>query len=648
MPQSLSRIWRRAASMAARVHLDRWWPFGVLVVLLVIWMSPIIDLIGGWWLSHTVRNDLLRALAVVEAWREGLWDARWFSGFDHGYGYPFLSYYAPLFHWLSGLWLLVLPLPTVAVRLNLFAWLVLGTAGMYLAGDRVWGFLSNGRAAAFRPGLICAIGWLMAPYPMCNVFVRGTLPEFASSQTVPWIVWAAFGILLRSGGWTRRDTRELLLLVLIVSAGILAHNSFGLCVFATAVVIAPFLLLLRLIGPRGSHELRSVVVRYGLWALAMGAILLGTLFYWLPILRELEYVAIEKMRTFHLYSDHYLYPSNYLNVDYWDFGNSLPGPGDTMAFHLGFVSVLALASAFAAFAVLAARYYDMLARARASLSASPLAASVAVVVSKSRRSRRLLFGTVLLLSATAIGVLMTSPLSGFLWDRVPLLHFVQFPWRLLSLPSVGIALLLPAALVAIHPSRKPAAMAATAVVLAVCFAVSHHCYARIQRTIALGKDLDPRNWEQSAIRTADIDEYGPIWRAPDRAPQWPRGTLLVEEPLEVRDLDFRGTSLRASINNGSDRPQSAVFTCNYFPGWQGRIEPGGNFVTLSPEPTNGLIRIEGIPAGESNLHIWFGDTPIRRTSKIISGTVWLLWIGAWIVLAATGISRRTGSSARQT
>ena len=589
------------------------WPAAVLAALSVLWMRPILALSGGWWDSHTLWADPLRALGVVEAWRCGLWDARWFPGFDYGYGYPFLSYYAPLFHWMSGLWVLLLSSPTVAVRANVFVWLVFGTAGMYLAGERVWGYLSSGRAAPFRCGLICAIGWLMSPYLMCEVFVRGSLPEFASSQTIPWIVWAAFGVLGRPGGWRRRDSVEVLLLTLFIAAGVLAHNFFGLCVVGVAVLMAPLVLLVRACGDCRQDVCStsgSVIVRLVGWAIGIGWALAATVFYWLPAMRESGFVRVNVLREMsYTYFNHYLYPSNLLRVGYWNFGVSLRGPQDEMPLHLGFVSVMAVASVLVAIAVLA--------------------------VSRQRRDARLAAGIGALVLATAVGILLTTSLSGFLWDRSSLLQFAQFPWRLLTIPTVGVCLLLPAAVVAIRPARHRLAWIVTAAILAIGFVASHYQYARIKAKLPPTEDLDPRNWERRQILTADLDEYGPIWREKDRPPKWPRGVPLGNDQIEIMSCDSRGVALEASVRNKSNRPQPLVVTWNYFPGWQGRIEPGDRPLTLLPGPTTGLILIENLPPGDSRIRVWFGDTPLRRRCKVVSGVAWLVWLGSWIVAAAT-------------
>jgi len=603
-----------------------WWPMAVLAVMLVIWFSPILRLAGGWWWSHTRLDDPFRGLGVVEAWRCGLLDARWFPTFDYRYGYPFLSFYAPLFHWMSGAWILLLSSACVAVRVNLFCWLVFGTVGMYLAGERVWGFLTHGKAATFYPGLICAVGWLMSPYPMCNVLVRGALPEFASSQTLPWILWAAFGLLGREGRWSRRDSGEWLLLVLFVSTGILTHNFLGLCVLGIAVAVAPLVLVLKRFGRRETPGEESfTAIRAGGWALALGVALTATIFYWLPAMSESRWVHLDSMKGLgYEHSAHYLYLSNLLQFYYWEFGISIKGGGDPMPLHLGFAGLVAFGSAFYAMALLC-------------------------TMGKKARRDRLLAGIVGLTLATILGILLSTPLSAFLWDHFPPLQFAQFPWRTLSIPTVGVCLMLPATLIAakpVHHHRE--AVTGALILLVVYFAASHHFYGDIYDRLPFDQDFERKNWDRRQILTADLDEYGPIWRDRFRLPKWPAGVPLANDQLEILRCNNRWTALTASVRNKSDQPQPLVIALNYYPAWQGRLEPGGQPLALSPDAATGFIAINGVPPGDSTIHVWFGNTPVRRTCKLVSLVAWLLWGAGWIALAGPGLRKRqSGASAER-
>lgn len=602
-----------------RALIARLWPLPILAVMLALWFSPIIKLSGGWWRGHSFWADALRGLGVAEAWRWGLWDARWFQGFDWGYGYPFLSYYAPLFHWMSGFWILLIPSASVAVRVNMLCWLVFGTAGMYLTGERLWSYFTRGQAAAFRPGLLCTMAWLMSPYPMCNVFVRSALPEFASCQAMPWVLWAGFGILGRTGTWTRRDRAELLLMVLFIAVGLMSHNFFGMCLFGAAAAMIPLVLPLRRLIYDRSNEVKSTMwLRVGAWTVGLAWSLAATVFYWLPALREGDFVRIQALKGGgYSYALHYLYPRNYLKVLYWDFGWSVPGPNDGMPLHLGLVSFVAVAGTLAAFVILATL--------------------------KRRRDHGLVAGIGALALGTLAGVFLTTPLSRFLWGHISLLQFAQFPWRLLNVPTVGVCLLVPAALVAANPARRGLGVAVAVGVLALCFGASHHFYVRIKGSIPFPVNYKPPNWERMQIITVAwaVDEYGPIWRDRDRKPQWPRGGLLPNKDLEVVRSQNRRVALYATIKNRSTQRQPLIVAWNYFPAWKARVEPENVPLTVLPDPDTGFIRIEDVPVGVSKIHLWFGNTPLRLRCKIVAGTAWLIWLAAWIAPAvATLRSRR--------
>lgn len=103
--------------------------------------------------------------------------------------------------------------------------------------------------------------------------------------------------------------------------------------------------------------------------------------------------------------------------------------------------------------------------------------------------------------------------------------------------------------------------------------------------------------------------------------------------------------MRASVSNNSGQPQPLVIAWNYFPGWKGRFKHSDKPLTILPQPGTGLIRVEAIPPGHSEICVWFGNTPLRRTCKTISATAWLLWVVAWIGLAAMAYrnARKTAS-----
>src|SRR5678815_2263424 len=90
-----------------------------------LWVEPLIRA-NGIWESHDIGFDIERGVGVIDAWRVGIWDARWFPVFDWGYGYPFLSFYAPLYHWITAIVLKLSGSIATAAWLGPAMWLIVG------------------------------------------------------------------------------------------------------------------------------------------------------------------------------------------------------------------------------------------------------------------------------------------------------------------------------------------------------------------------------------------------------------------------------------------------------------------------------------------------------------------------------------------
>jgi hypothetical protein len=590
--------------------LGRAWPLAVLAPMALVWLSP---MMRGWWSSHTMWYDPLRALGVVDAWRGGLLDARWFPRFDYGYGYPFLSFYAPLFHWLSGAWLLILGSATRAVRVNYACWLVFGTAGAYRVGEAFWRYVTRGAATALRPGLWCAIGWLASPYLLCDAYVRGDGAEFAAIQTLPWTVWAGLRVLAPRTAWNHSDSRAMLAGVAITTAGILAHNFLGMVVVGIAVMMVPFVLVLRSAESettrRAGFGRRSAVWLGGVvWALGL------TAFFWLPALLEMKFTHISKLREGYFnYANHFLEWSNLVHIRFWGFGASVPGPADEMPLHLGWVSLAALGSAV----------LGLVGSARGR-----------------RRDRAVLTATAALVLTSLLFVVLTTSLTAWLWSRLPLLQFAQFPWRLFGPATLGIVLLLPAGLVAARPRPHAAVVGLGLVAAAAVFFVSARDYIQVRGTLTEDAESVAARWRHDRILTVESDEYGPMWRTSNRLVWMPAGTVLAGKSLGAEAVGSNGISWSLVVDNRAQVEQALVVALNYFPGWQARRRPSGASLTLSPEPGTGFIRIGGIPPGHSEIELRLGDTPVRRAAKLFSIAAALAWLLAWISLLVRGRRER--------
>jgi hypothetical protein len=151
------------------------------------------------------------------------------------------------------------------------------------------------------------------------------------------------------------------------------------------------------------------LIRAGL--LPLGALLLGlgmVAIFFMPAVIEYQFV-----RTDQWLGNYYNYTNHFVNVfqlfdPRWGFGISVAGPNDGMSFQLGVVPVL-----LAIFSIIA-------------------------MIKNPNHTRRywLFFGALVLIVA---GLMLGPSLS--IWKILPILSFIQFPWRLLAFTTVGLAVL---------------------------------------------------------------------------------------------------------------------------------------------------------------------------------------------------------------
>jgi hypothetical protein len=231
---------------------------------------------------------------------------------------------------------------------------------------------------------------------------------------------------------------------------------------------------------------------------------------------------------------------------------------------------------------------------------------------------------------------MTLPVSAPLWARLPLLAFLQFPWRFLGPASLGLALLAGAGAARLPgPDRLwvPLLLAALATLsLTWLFPpcsppqppLTPPNLIRIEgQTGGLGTttagDYLPRAVEERPAPDALLAEYdaaAPDYVIPRLDPAaLPPDARVVEEEYGLTD---------ARVVLETEAPFRARFRWYYFPGWQARID--GVPVAAGPLGPHGLLAVD-VPSGRHTLEVAFGDTPLRRTVTTLSTVTLLALVG---------------------
>ncbi len=551
---------------------------------------------------------LYRLVELDNLFQHGVLFSRWAPDLVYGLGLPLFNFYAPLSYYLTEVFHL-LSLSLVSALKAAFCLAILGSgASTYLYVRDVFGE---------TPAIVAAVAYMYAPYQLYDSFFRGILPEVLVLALFPLVMWS-FRRLVTLG-----DRRYIVIGALGLAALPLTHTTSTLILVPLLVTYVVVLLFLK-------RERR--LTRGGAVAAALALGLALSAFFTLPAILERQWIQIERG----------LIPPN---LDYHHHFLSLaevlspPQPTDTGRMNpavprsLGLVQII---PAIAAISGLRKKGY-------------------------SQRTHILFFALVLVAS-----VAMMLPQSVALWDRLPPLAYLQFPFRWLGPASFAVAVLAGASVSALSHSgslTSPRFLVSAALLTLLVLAALPMLYPGYQHSLpanpSLAEMMDMER-QMGAVGTTATGEYLPIWVKwipPDSLLEpmyraglplkrldtstWPEGSTVLEEKY---------TPIAGQLTVQPTKMLRVFFDIHYFPGWRAYID--GEEVPI--EPTQGQGRISFIvPAGEHVIRLQFEELPLRMAADAIS-VISLLVLLAIVVypvrrepLSAKEPPPRHGLSARQ-
>jgi hypothetical protein len=560
-----------------------------------------------------------KAIVLEHVIRDGHFFGRWMPQMAHGYGFPHFNYYAPLASYvLIGLHNLGLIYP-VAFHLFLFLCVWLAGVGTYWF-VREWcprrsaSGVREGEAA----GLAAAVVYMTAPYLAFDIMIRGALAETFALVWPPLILFTLHRALNRKLGLVSGDLKlgfwDLdfgiwdFLAALAFAALLYSHNTTAL---AAAPLAAGYVALLAFLHRDGRKLIHGGAI------LALGLALSAR--FWLPALAERNLIQSDRL----LVPPIFTYYTNFLTLRELlappivvdpQLVNPSPAKG------LGLPAVIL---ALAGFAALAHRRWQM-----ADSDNAPPAVG-------NRPSPFILLPSSFFLLSLLAYSLLTLPFTRPVWDRVPLIPFIQFPWRLLG-PGALCAAVLAGAGVHWIPKRQWLLAAAIALVASLghlSWWYPRYCEPFTEITLARTVQYER---DTGTIGTTAKGEFLPVTvrRFPDdetlsdalirgEQPQYLTG-LPTDSQLQITNsdpLDYRATITTATEFR-------ITFNQFYFPGWRATLD--GKPATLQLTPETGLMTVL-VPAGAHTLHFHFGETPLRAASNGVSlvALLGLVAYGIW-------------------
>ncbi|HEX2120913.1 MAG TPA: hypothetical protein VHL59_04655, partial [Thermoanaerobaculia bacterium] len=544
----------------------RWWSadvrYALLVAILILPAAvPYVSSLQP--AGHDALQYLPRVTEFHENIRHGILLPRWAPNLSGGQGQPLFLLNPPLFYYTTELFYLagLAFVPAMNAACVLF---ILGAAAtMFLLGR--WYFGPAG-------GAIAAIAYVYAPYFLVDLYVRTAWAEFSA---FPFFPLAIYGFARHAE--SRRGTHLLI--------GLSAYAAIWYAHTPAALLFSPLLGAFLLFSAWRARDIRLLLLQGGAATLAF----LLAAAVWLPSLIESAYTHASRLTEGPLhFASHFVVPHQFFS-NAWGYGLSLPGDQDGMPFSLGWAHLA-------------------------------IAAVAAVLIARSSpehwKQWVAFFGI-----AVFVQCFLMTQRAHALWEAVPQLHYVAFPWRLLAPTAFCLALLTAAIALAFRelPAKwRPVAFAA--VIAALVFPALKHTQPHSYLS------LDPLHWTPRqiaarAVVAGTFDTFEPRWI--ETRPAYNGGAIEVNGGNASARVTRR-TPIRLEATVIASSPAELELPLSHFPGWRVRID--GTEVPLDLPSPSGRIRIS-IGAGSHQLEASFERTPVRWAADAISLAALLFTLG---------------------
>lgn len=553
------------------------------VALLIIVAYAVVSTLPAAWSGSVFGNDSLSHLVMSRHFVDQLFAGnpypRWLPDMNAGLGSQVFHFYGPVPYYFTALFH-----PFVGGDAE--GWHQLGLSAslaMVASGCACYAWLRS--LGSETAALIGAVLYVSAPYHLAvDFYQRFALAELWS------FVWMPL-MLLQTRRIAVRSEEGRLPLAIAYSLLVLTHLPTTL-LFS---VIPPAYTVWMAGKGRRAKALRGVV---GAMALGMGLAAI----YLVPALATHGSIRIEDLRTGHFYfGNHFLFDTGYAS-----------SVVQTISERVGWFTALTFIAALTAWLL-----------------------SIGQSGSAVRREHLFWIGTAML------ALLMMLPPSRPVWEAIPLLQSVQFPWRFNLVLTVAATASIALCIATLGHPVKPwrgivlavpctlmlmTAVFAAAVEIAMARELGAPTLDKLLRTF--GESHPDLRLRLEATRMSRYDSFLPRWVAAGLFALSPEalaklqslGSDLERGAIVERSGTFKVKKWQAgTIAVDVDSPAGVTLILNqfYYPGWTARIDGGEAALTLDPSEPEGLIRIV-VPGGTHQLRVTLETTRIERAGQVTS------------------------------
>jgi hypothetical protein len=535
-----------------------------LILIFFLSLGAILPLLHPGFFPMHDNTQVVRVQQMAQALRDQQIPVRWVGDLGYGYGYPLFNFYAPLAYYFGAFFNLLGFDALLATKLMFITGILLAGFSMYLLAREFWGEMG---------GVISGLFYLYAPYHALDIYVRGAVGEFWAMAFLPFLFLGLYQFSQKG------KTKWVIVSVLAYAAVILSHNLSAMMITPLVFLI---ILLINFLRP-GKKSLQKSLLFF---LLALGL----TAFYWLPALTEMKFTQVlGQIGGGADWRDHFVFLDQ-LWASPWGFAGSAPGRLDGMSFMIGKLHLL-----FGVLALITAAWLWW------------------------KKEKKLALIILVAFGFFLLAVFLINQLSSFLWQTIPLMAFIQYPWRFLFLATLAISFSAGSLLLWFREKSQWLYLVGG---LSLFFLLLFNLkYFQPQKylKVSAGDYLTEEaiKWEASKISDEYLPRDFPVPESRDEV-AWNKVAVIKGE-AEIGDLEVKSQEVRFQVKAGEGT--TLLINIAFFPGWRVWLDGQETDFRLS----GGKIELTP-PPGEHQILVRLINTPIRALADLLSliSFIWLL------------------------
>lgn len=443
-------------------------PIIILFIIAFFYTRPFFR--EGYFPTHDGEWAIVRLAEMQREIKDIQIPPRWADYLNHGFGYPLFSFTYPLPYYFGIIFRffhigLVDTVKTIFVMSVFLSALFMFLLGRELAGDYA--------------GFIASVFYIVAPYRLVNLYVRGSIGESLGLALFPLLLFISFRYILKP------TTIHLTLTSLVLALLILTHN-------ITALVFFPFwILFLYVVVFAYSEDIKRYTIRYFPPLIILGLGL--SAYFFVPAVLEKKYIILSQTKLADV-SENFIKLSDYL-ISPWSYGIK-------PSYQLGWVHIL-----------------------------GAMIGLLSVFVSNKINRKKYLPFALFIIIGIGVAVFLTHSFSERLWYFLPL-SWIDFPWRLMTVLTFFLAL--STMFLAIHKIAKIIGMILIIVVL-----ILNLKFAGPVDIFNKGDEYYATN----DATTTSADELMPIWVLDKPKNRYQSKVETEEGMVEIINLRYDSASI---------------------------------------------------------------------------------------------------------